>query len=70
MGASVLNGAQHMKVIDADPTPAAPVRPELERGNAQPDVRVRFNAADGDDAGRLDAVAGCEFVDDRMRLRE
>jgi hypothetical protein len=32
---------------------------------------MSFIAADSDDdAGRLDAAAGCEFVDDRIRLRE
>ena len=30
-----------------------------------------FMAADHDgDVGRLDVAAGCEFVDDRIRLRE
>jgi len=35
----------------------------------QPEARVSILATDRhDDAGRLDAVAGCEFVDDRIRL--
>jgi hypothetical protein len=36
-----------------------------------PIERASFIAANRDnDAGRLDAAAGCEFVDDRIRLRE
>lgn len=35
-----------------------------------PGARVSPITADRvDDAGRLDAVAGCEFVDDRIRIR-
>jgi hypothetical protein len=33
-------------------------------------IALSFIGADRDDAGRLDAVAGCEFLDDRVRLRE
>ncbi len=33
-------------------------------------ARVTFIARDRDDGGRLDAAAGCEFVDDRIRLME
>ena len=40
------------------------------RRNVQPIERVSFNAADRDnDARRVDAAAGCEFVDDRLRFR-
>jgi hypothetical protein len=56
--------------MEENPTPAASVRAELDRRNVQPDARVRIIAADRDDAGGLDAVPGCEFVDDRIRLRE
>ena len=38
---------------------------ELRQG-----ARVKVPAADRNDAGRLDVVAGCEFVDDRIRLEE
>ena len=52
-------------------TRAAETRAILETGDVQPGARVSFIAADRDhDAGKLDAVAGCEFVDDRIRLRE
>jgi hypothetical protein len=59
-----------VRTMEENPTPAASVRGVLDRRNVQPDARVRFIAADRDDAGRLDAVAGCEFVDERIRLRE
>ena len=36
-----------------------------------PSARASFVVADRDhEERRLDAVAGCEFVDDRIRLRE
>jgi hypothetical protein len=39
--------------------------------DARPGARVSFIAADRDhDAGRVDAIAGSEFLDDRIRLRE
>jgi hypothetical protein len=59
-----------VRTIEENSTPAASVRAVLDTRNVQPNARVRFIAADRDDAGRLDAVAGCEFVDDRIRLRE
>jgi hypothetical protein len=59
-----------VRTMEENPTPAASVRAVRDRRNVQPDARVRFIAADRDDAGRLDAVAGCEFVDDRIRLGE
>jgi hypothetical protein len=63
-----------MKTVDADAILAraipASVRAELDTSNVQPDAPVRFIAVDRDDAGRLDAMAGCEFVDDRIRLQE
>ena len=37
----------------------------------QPDARVPFMAAERDrDSGGVDAAAGCEFLDDRIRLME
>jgi hypothetical protein len=35
-----------------------------------PAARPSFISADHDEGGRLDAVAGCEFVDDRIREPE
>ena len=47
------------------------VRAVLGPGKAQGDARASFSTADRDhNLGRLDAVAGSEFVDDRIRLRE
>lgn len=42
----------------------------LTVGDVQPIERAEFIADRDNDAGRLDAAAGCEFVDDRIRLRE
>ena len=63
-------GDQGVRTIEENSTPAASVRAVLNTRNVQPNARVRLIAVDRDDAGRLDAVAGCEFVDDRIRLRE
>jgi hypothetical protein len=59
------------RTIEANPTRAAeePAVIEIERvGRSH---GASFVAADPEyDTGRLDAVAGSEFVDDRIRLRE
>ena len=53
------------------PMRAAAVRAVLGPSKVQPGARGSFSAADRDDnAGRLDVVAGSEFLDDRIRLRE
>jgi hypothetical protein len=47
------------------------LRAVLETRDVQATAPVLFIAADRDhDEGRLDSAAGCEFVDDRIRLRE
>ncbi len=47
------------------------VRTIVDTGEVQPGARVSSIAADRNhDADRLDAVAGCEFVDDRIHLLE
>jgi hypothetical protein len=52
------------------PTRAAEVRRMVDAG-VQPGAHLSFIAADRDhDAGRVDSVAGCEFLDHRIRLRE
>jgi hypothetical protein len=44
---------------------------QLGRRKVQGGARASFSTADRDhDAGRLDVVAGSEFLDDRIRLRE
>jgi hypothetical protein len=53
------------------PTRAAETRAIPATGGVQPGAPVAFIAPDlDDDSERLDAVAGSEFVDDRIRLRE
>jgi hypothetical protein len=53
------------------PARASAVRAMLDTGDVQPDAPESFIVSDrDDDAGRLDAVAGCEFVDDQIRLPE
>ena len=52
-----------------NPTRAAEVRAMPDAEDVQPAAREPFIGSDrDDDAGRLDDVAGCEFVDDRIRL--
>jgi hypothetical protein len=42
-----------------------------ETEDVQPEARVSFIAGESDhDARKVDDVAGSEFVDDRIRLRE
>jgi hypothetical protein len=54
-----------------NPTRAAELRATTDAGDVQPDAPESFIVSDrDDDAGRLDAVAGCEFVDDQIRLPE
>jgi hypothetical protein len=53
------------------PRRAAAVRAMLRPRKVQAGFRTSFSTADRDDeAGRLDFVAGGEFLDDRIRLRE
>jgi len=60
-----------VRTIVENPTRAAEVRAMPDAEDVQPAAREPFIGSDrDDDAGRLDAVAGCEFVDDRIRLPE
>jgi hypothetical protein len=53
----------------ASPRRAAEMCEVVDTGDVQPAARMPFITSDrDDDAGRLDAVAGCEFVDDQIRL--
>jgi nucleoside-diphosphate-sugar epimerase len=50
-------------------TRAAEVRTMANTRDVQPGARVSSIALDRNhDAGMVDAVAGCEFLDDRLRL--
>jgi len=62
---------RELRTMLGSPTRAAEVRAMVDTGDVQPSARVSFIAADRDDhAGRLDAAAGGEFVDDRIRVLE
>jgi hypothetical protein len=53
------------------PRRGAEMRASLDTGNAQAIEGGPFIVTGRDnDTGRLDAAAGCEFVDDRIRLQE
>ena len=45
-------------------------RPTRRLRRVPPSTSVSFSTAVRDDTGRLDIVAGSEFLDDRIRLRE
>ena len=49
-------------------TRATEVRETLGTRDGPPVVHVSFFATDRDQVRRLDAAAGCEFVDDRIRV--
>ena len=53
------------------PAHAAEARATVDNTSAQATVHVSIIAPGREPrAGRLDAAAGCEFVDDRIHLRE
>jgi hypothetical protein len=67
----VRSSSREVRTMVATATLAVEVRAAVDRGDLQPAARASFIAADRDyDAGRVDASAGCEFVDDRIRLTE
>ena len=66
----LLAAGRQLRTMVGRPTRVAEMRAIQDTGNAQGD-RVLFSAAGRDhDSGRLDAVAGSEFVDDRIRELE
>jgi nucleoside-diphosphate-sugar epimerase len=67
----LLAAGREVRTTVGSATRAAEARAMVDGGGVQPGARVSFVTADRDhDARRLDPVAGCEFVDDRIRLRE
>jgi len=54
--------------VARSPEREAEGRAMVDTGDVQREARVSFAADLDHDGGRLDAVAGCEFVDDRIRL--
>jgi hypothetical protein len=64
-------GREARPMVVGSPTHAATMRAIVDTGEVQPDACVSLIAAARDhDTRRLDAVAGCEFLDDRIRLLE
>jgi hypothetical protein len=60
-----------MHTITTEGPNEAEVRATVNIEEVQPDARVSLIAADRDHGeGSVDAVAGSEFVDDRIRERE
>jgi hypothetical protein len=60
-----------MKTIDADAILTGATGAIQDPGDVQASAPALISEADGDtDAERLDGTAGCEFVDDRIRVPE
>jgi hypothetical protein len=67
----LLAAGREMRTVVGRWTRAVEVHAMMDTRDVQPSARASFIAADRDhNAGRLDAVAGGEFVDDRIRLLE
>jgi nucleoside-diphosphate-sugar epimerase len=66
----LLTAGREVRTVVESPTRRADV-PAMATPDAQPRADVSFIASARDlDAERLDAVAGSEYLDDRIRLRE
>ena len=64
----LLAAGRQLRAVVGNSTRAMEMRAVLD--TAEPGARMSFSVADRDhDAGRLDAVAGSEFVDDQIRLQ-
>ena len=60
-----------LRSMEESPRRTATEPATVDAGDVQPRSRASFIAEDRDrDADRVDAVAGSEFFDDRIRLRE
>jgi dihydroflavonol-4-reductase len=66
----LLSAGRELRTMMGSPTHAAEVRAMVDTGGVRPGARVSFIADRGHDAGMVDAVAGSEFLDDRIRLLE
>ena len=61
---------REVRTMPGHPTRAVEVC-AMDTGDIQPSARLLFVPADRNhDPERVDAVAGCEFVDDRIRVLE
>ena len=68
VGLRLLAAGREVRAMVESQTRAAEKRAILDTGDIHSTARVSVIAADRDhEAGRLDAAAGCEFVDDRIR---
>jgi hypothetical protein len=64
----VMAAGREVRAMVAGPT-HPPVGTMRNNGGIHPGAQASFIAADRDlEAGRLDAAAGCEYFDDRIRL--
>jgi nucleoside-diphosphate-sugar epimerase len=63
----LLAAGREVRTIVESRTRAAEVRATFGTRDVQPGAHVSFIVIDRDQARRLDAAAGCEFVDDRIR---
>jgi hypothetical protein len=62
---------REIRTMVASPTWTRQVPAIRDTRDVQPSAPGSFMSADSDpDAERLDAAAGCEFVDDRIHLRD
>jgi len=69
--AGLLAAAREVRGMEESRTRVPKEPGTMHVGEVQPNRGASIIAADlGHDAERLDAVAGSEFVDDRIRLRE
>jgi nucleoside-diphosphate-sugar epimerase len=68
----ILAAGREVRTMEESPTTGgAEESAMVNAGDIQPSPGASFIAADRDqDVERLDTVAGSEFVDDRIRLRE
>ena len=67
----LLAAGRQVRTTVGSRTRAADMRPSLENGDVRSIYRVSLIAAGRvDGPGGLDDVAGSEFLDDRIRLRE
>jgi hypothetical protein len=64
----LLAAGREVRTLVWTPTRAAAVRMTMDTAGVQPDLSF-VAEAHRNDAERLDAVAGSEFLDDRIRLR-
>jgi nucleoside-diphosphate-sugar epimerase len=64
----LLAAGREVRTMVGSPMRAAEVRAMVDTGDGRPGAHLSFIARGRNrDTGGLDAVAGCEFLDDRIR---